>query len=234
MHAFIIFAKSKEHQEEELARILSAYKIDKVDITRIVPQKAIGIETIRELKRSISLAPFRGETKAVIIEEAQMLTVEAQNALLKTLEEPPARTIIILTVSTNIDALLPTVVSRCQVVQLSTINYQLSTSELSTLNSQLLMLLENGVGKKLKLAEDIAKDRQSAILWLKNMIIATRQVFIDTLMGNPTDASPATTNAPLYLQWLNSLQKAHTLLSTSNVNPRFTLETLFLSLKPFH
>ena len=77
--------------------------------------KAIGIEAIRELEHFLSLkVPSRRIiNRAIIIEDSHLLTPEAQNALLKTLEEPPADTVIILTAD-NERALLPTINSRVQ------------------------------------------------------------------------------------------------------------------------
>jgi DNA polymerase III delta prime subunit len=77
--------------------------------------KAIGIEKVRELEHFLSLkVPGKAEhNRAVIITEADLLTTEAQNALLKTLEEPPAGCLIILAVS-HPEALLPTIRSRSQ------------------------------------------------------------------------------------------------------------------------
>jgi len=78
--------------------------------------KAIGIETVREIEHFLSLkVPGRqsDHSRAIIIENAHLLSHEAQNALLKTLEEPPAGTFIILTAD-NEKALLPTIRSRVQ------------------------------------------------------------------------------------------------------------------------
>lgn len=77
--------------------------------------KAIGIEAARQLERFLSLKVPSEKTvnRAVIIEDSHLLTPEAQNALLKTLEEPPAGTVLILTASHG-QALLPTIRSRVQ------------------------------------------------------------------------------------------------------------------------
>ncbi len=79
--------------------------------------KAIGIEAARQLERFLRLkVPSRKKfNRAVIIEDGHIMTTEAQNALLKTLEEPPVGTIIIITVSYQ-PALLPTVRSRAQTI----------------------------------------------------------------------------------------------------------------------
>jgi len=80
--------------------------------------KAIGIEQVRELERFVSRkVPSTGtHHRAILIEDAHQLTIEAQNALLKTLEEPPAGTLIIMTAQQE-QALLPTIRSRAQTIQ---------------------------------------------------------------------------------------------------------------------
>lgn len=77
--------------------------------------KAIGIETVRELEHFLSLKVPRNDeyNRVVIVQNAENLSLEAQNALLKTLEEPPADTLIILNTSYS-QALLPTIRSRTQ------------------------------------------------------------------------------------------------------------------------
>lgn len=86
--------------------------------------KAIGIETIRELEHFLSLKVPSSLAihRIVVIEDADLLTIEAQNAFLKTLEEPPAGTIFILT-SSHDQSLLPTVRSRSPKVIITKPNY---------------------------------------------------------------------------------------------------------------
>lgn len=79
-------------------------------------KKEIGVDRVRALKRFMQLRPMLGKTKVAIIDDAPLLTVAAQNALLKTLEEPPDHSLLIL-VAANPDALLATVRSRCQRVR---------------------------------------------------------------------------------------------------------------------
>ena len=87
-------------------------------VTVAVPagKKDIGIDRVRELKRFALLQPVQGRAKVAIIDDAPALTIAAQNALLKTLEEPPQRSFVIL-VAANADALLATVRSRCRRVR---------------------------------------------------------------------------------------------------------------------
>ena len=84
-------------------------------------QVGIRINEIRELKRKISLKAFEGKYKVVIIWNAEKINNEAANAMLKLLEEPPERTMIIMTVS-DTSGLLTTINSRCQRVQMHRID----------------------------------------------------------------------------------------------------------------
>ena len=77
----------------------------------------IGIDQVREVQREAALAPFEGECKVVIFDGAELLSEDASNSLLKTLEEPPPGVYLLL-LTAKPEALLPTVVSRCQLVDL--------------------------------------------------------------------------------------------------------------------
>ncbi|MEZ4771417.1 MAG: DNA polymerase III subunit delta' [Caldilineales bacterium] len=77
----------------------------------------LKIEQMRDVQRFASLAPMESPFKVIILREFERATLPAANALLKTLEEPPSQVRLILT-SARPDALLPTIVSRCQTIQL--------------------------------------------------------------------------------------------------------------------
>lgn len=78
----------------------------------------IGVEDIRtQLNQDIEIKPYYGPKKIYIISECEKMTVQAQNALLKTLEEPPSYGLIIL-LTTNAEALLSTILSRCVVLRM--------------------------------------------------------------------------------------------------------------------
>lgn len=84
-----------------------------IDVIEIDGASNRGIEEIRNLRESIKYAPLQGRFKIYIIDEVHMLTQEAFNALLKTLEEPPASVIFILA-TTNPAKVPATIISRCQ------------------------------------------------------------------------------------------------------------------------
>jgi len=77
---------------------------------------ALRMESIRELERLASLRPHESEWKVFIVEGADRMTVNAPQTFLKTLEEPPARTVIVL-LAANLRVLPATVLSRCQIVR---------------------------------------------------------------------------------------------------------------------
>jgi len=87
------------------------------DTAKGTARSAIVIDQVREeIQDVISFKPFEGSHKVFIISEAERLTEQAQNCLLKTLEEPPGHSLLIL-VADRLESFLDTVVSRCQVVR---------------------------------------------------------------------------------------------------------------------
>ena len=90
------------------------------DIITVTHEKpaSIGVEDIRgQLCGDIQIKPYSSPYKIYIVDEAEKMTVQAQNALLKTIEEPPAYGVIML-LTTNADAFLPTILSRCVTLKL--------------------------------------------------------------------------------------------------------------------
>jgi DNA polymerase-3 subunit delta' len=84
------------------------------DLHMVEPDGAfIKIDQIRNLQKELSFRPFEAEKKACIIEAAERMNLSSANAFLKTLEEPPGNALLILLTS-NIGAILPTILSRCQ------------------------------------------------------------------------------------------------------------------------
>jgi DNA polymerase III subunit gamma/tau len=94
-----------------------------IDVVEMDAASNRGIDDIRALRENIALAPVRGHKKIYIIDEAHMLTTEASNAFLKTLEEPPAHVMFILA-TTNPEKLPDTIHSR-----LTTVQFQKATAE---------------------------------------------------------------------------------------------------------
>lgn len=114
-----------------------------VDVIEIDAASNRGIDEIRELRERVAFSPVRAKFKIYIIDEVHMLTREAFNALLKTLEEPPAHAIFILA-TTELNKVPETILSRCQRFHFHRANPE-----------QLRSLLERvAKAEKLKLADD--------------------------------------------------------------------------------
>ena len=113
VHAYL-FSGSRGIGKTSVARIFArAIGTSDNDITEIDAASNRRIDDARELRETVSSLPFESEYKVYIIDEVHMLTKEAFNALLKTLEEPPAHAIFILA-TTELHKLPDTIVSRCQ------------------------------------------------------------------------------------------------------------------------
>lgn len=98
------------NQCDRCVRIMEGRLMDVIEIDAASNR---GVDDIRELRDQVKYAPTEARYKVYIIDEAHMLTTEAFNALLKTLEEPPAHVLFILA-TTEPHKLLPTILSRCQ------------------------------------------------------------------------------------------------------------------------
>ncbi|MBX7300654.1 DNA polymerase III subunit delta' [Clostridium chauvoei] len=114
--------------KSNLARIFALKILNKeeykdyVDIINYRPKKeSFGVDEVREIIDEVSKKPFEGDKKVIIIHEGNKLTTQAQNALLKTIEEPPIGVFIIL-LCESLELILDTIKSRCQIYKLTPIS----------------------------------------------------------------------------------------------------------------
>lgn len=131
------------------------------DILRLQPKKSIGVDDVRELVLKLQVKPYEGNCYAVVIEQADKMTVQAQNALLKTLESPPGVAVFFL-LAENPAALLPTIRSRCLLVRLTPIGAELVAQALLRAGiaperaGELSRISQGSVGRALALDQDAA------------------------------------------------------------------------------
>jgi DNA polymerase-3 subunit gamma/tau len=112
-HAYL-FSGSRGTGKTSVARIFAhAIGATDNDIYEIDAASNRGIDDVRELREGVNVLPLESPYKVYIIDEVHMLTKEAFNALLKTLEEPPSHAVFILA-TTEVDKLPDTIISRCQ------------------------------------------------------------------------------------------------------------------------
>jgi DNA polymerase-3 subunit delta' len=119
------------------------------DIIIVEPEQSrIKISAIRDLGNALAVKPYEAMTRVVVIDQAQAMNPQAGNALLKLLEEPPAKTILIL-IAVNTYSLLPTIVSRCQQISFRPIPFQalakyLGQKGIPSEQAEILSQLANG------------------------------------------------------------------------------------------
>src|SRR5689334_12908434 len=103
-------------------------------VERPAEKTELVIEQIRTLQHNLSLRPYEGQFRIGLILRAQEANLNAANALLKTLEEAPSQAILILTAD-SVESLLPTIVSRCEVLRLRPLSPERLAAELQTAQS---------------------------------------------------------------------------------------------------
>lgn len=125
MQSFIICGGSYPNRLQKITSLASEFRADEKltkqdilsrtdpDVLLVEPSPSIGIADVKALKNALHLKPFASRCQIAVITAAQKLTVEAQNALLKSLEEPKPNAYLFLEIA-NPAWLLPTIRSRCQ------------------------------------------------------------------------------------------------------------------------
>jgi len=184
---------------------------DLLEIKTLEKKRSIGIDQTREISRFLTKKPLEAKKKVVIVHTAEKLTIPAQNALLKTLEEPPEFALIILEAKTE-DSLLPTVVSRCQKIRATTGAKTVTAEKLKS-------ILELLPGERLARAEKMSKEeRETVIEMLEEWIEEGRGL----LRKNPTETKQ---------QNLKVILRVKKDLEETNLGLRLALEHLALKLR---
>ena len=148
------------------------------DIIFITHEKpgTIGVDDIRrQVNNDVAIKPYKGPKKIYIMNEGEKMTAQAQNALLKTLEEPPEYAVLLI-LTGNVDSLLQTILSRCVVLNMKPAKdaqikkYLMETMEIPDYKADICVAFARGnVGKAKLLAssEEFDKVKEEAITLLK-------------------------------------------------------------------
>lgn len=148
------------------------------DIIRVIHEKpnSISVDDIRaQVNNDVGIKPYSGPYKIYIINEAEKMTPQAQNAILKTLEEPPAYAVILLLTS-NVNSLLPTILSRCVVLNMRPVadelvkKYLMEQLQVPDYKAEVCVAFARGnIGKAKALAssEDFENVKNEALALLK-------------------------------------------------------------------
>lgn len=183
------------------------------DVLIVQPEEgkqSISIEQVHQLLEAIVFTPVKADHKTIVITPAHLLTLPAQQALLKTLEEPPTRTQFVLE-SSRPNLLLPTIISRCVVDQAN-------PTPNASLDSALLTQIQQAtISECIDLAQKIGKDRENALIKTAELLSTLRQLALTTPTPELIKAEKAVVIATEQL--------------AKNVNVRLVLENLFFQLR---
>lgn len=173
-------ADSKEKDGQPCGTCKSCMQTDSgnhPDLIRVTHEKiSIGVDDIRlQVNNDIGIKPYSGPYKIYIIDDADKMTEQAQNALLKTIEEPPEYAVLIL-LTNNVSSLLPTILSRCVTLNLKTISvdlikeYLMKNSNIPDYAAELSATFSQGnIGKAVRYAtsEDFLTVKEEVLHLLK-------------------------------------------------------------------
>lgn len=154
----------------------SSHILEHPDIFQLKPDPSIKIEAIRNLKAKLKLKPYLAQEKIAIISSAEKLTLPAQHALLKTLEEPTKNTYLILEIE-NPNQLLDTIRSRCQIIRVKSSKSEPPAKALNLITNR---LKSQSYLEKIKASETLKKQDN-----LKTFLIDLLNFLTDKMRNDP-------------------------------------------------
>lgn len=175
--------KGGEEPCQECHSCKQALSGNQPDIIRVTHEKpnTISVDDIRtQINNDVAIKPYSSPRKVYIVNDAEKMTVQAQNAILKTLEEPPEYAVILL-LTTNVNALLPTILSRCVVLNMKPVadelikKYLMEQLQVPDYKAEVCVAFARGnVGKAKALAaseefENVKAEALSLLKYIKDM-----------------------------------------------------------------
>ena len=195
--------------------------------------RAIRIGAIRELERQAALRPARAARKVFVVDDAERMTGEAPQAFLKTLEEPPAATVLVLILQRR-RALPATVLSRCQVVRFEARGGEAARARAAEALGLLADVRAKGADELFRRTERLDRERAEGLVdafWLhcRDLLLAKAGAPAG-LVGGPARAAELTREADAWteaelVRTLDLCRRARAALAR-NVTPRLGLEVL--------
>jgi DNA polymerase-3 subunit delta' len=195
--------------------------------------RAIRIDDLRELERRAALKPAMARTKVFILDDADRMTGESPQAFLKTLEEPPAQTVLVLVLS-RARAVPATVLSRCQLVRFAPRQDGAALTLRHEARAILDQVRHDGMGALLARPDRLERERAEGLVdayWtLCRDLLLARSGAPPKLLGGPEEPEALVREADAWsveelLATLELCREARAALAV-NVSPRLTLEVL--------
>lgn len=209
-----LFVGNRQDTENEVLGLAKILQIDSnsksLDFVKIQPEgQSVTIDQIRNLKKHVFQKPLKGKFRLFWIQVAEKLTLPAQNALLKILEEPPQHAIIALC-ATNAQSIIQTVRSRVQ--------ESYTTPKLKKVEENTQVLNKNFKDSLYALSQV-----EDPTFWIDQQISSIYYIFVKNLkMGKHTQAAH-------YFERIKDLAQTKKMID-ANVNPKFALFSLALQI----
>ncbi len=208
MIAKILISPDLDSRIEKIKVELSknGLKKDHPDVLYFDQDEKLGVESAKKIREHLSLKPYQAKGRGVVVISANNFTPEAQNSLLKTLEEPPYESVILLGANSDSN-FLPTILSRCQIIKL---DYKKAATNENQFITEIERLRTQNMDERFQFIEKLEEKEE----FLKSLV----SYFRNDLIKNPKNVE----FAKLLLQaeqW-----------ESANVNLRAILEYLMLNL----
>ena len=240
--AALQFAKALNCEKGGCEECPSCVRIDEgthpdVKVISVQPDKSsIGIEQVRGMQKEAYLKPFMSRAKVYIIENAERMTEEASNSLLKILEEPPGQAFFILTTSSP-RMLIPTITSRCQAVRFVASAGPYSEKLLKKINAVLPPLESSSIrpllnfSQKVKGRDEVLQVVDAISAWYRDVLLlkeGAEEIFYKGEAQRLHKCGQNLSAGSLIYVLQQVLRARYNLART--VSPRLVLESLMLEL----
>ncbi len=215
MHTFLYVGSSREKRHEAITAKLGEWGIAAFDVVEVSRENEhIVIDEVRSLTAKLQLSPRSSKATVGIIYDAWALTPQAQQALLKLLEEPPPKSLL-LCETQNAEELIPTIISRAQVIRLAPQDEPETPDHTAAKD-----IIRPDARTVFGLVDAVATDREAARTWTTSAISSLRRLLIDTVAGDKQTRD--------ITRRIRALLHAQGQLAV-NCNPKLALDTALLS-----
>ncbi len=243
-----------KYQDKDAMLDLILIEPETVEKKGVIKMRDISIEAVRQAQQALSLFPYHGKYKVLIVKDAHRMNNSAQNALLKLLEEPNQTSILIL-VTSEMDRILPTVQSRCEKINFSLvtqveISLAFSDADNFATDIPVLAMGRPAIAKNILESSEQLESRRQQQQQLEKLRTGTlnEKMLLAEEFSKDIGRALETFNAWIWLlrsdalsnrdesvrnktyETIEKIQKSMTLLKSTNANGRLLLEVLFMEI----
>jgi len=211
MQTFLILSLNKEFIDRSIAQFKKSLQVSAFDFVEVSPESSLGIGDVRKIINQGIQLPFKGQNKLIVLRDFNLTTFEAQNALLKFLEEQPTFLTIILCAQST-QNILPTVISRSQLVK--------DRSQKLAASADLAPLLSMSKGERLVYLATMISSKDSSIKFIDDLSGSLENYLISDINKLPLSKTEIA-------KMLKKTEKARVFIA-NNVNYKLVVDILLL------